>query len=204
MENQLPLVKPPEADSSLKIQELSAKAKEIEKNSVNVMEPGQKARRGRPPGSTKKSMGDKPQSSMGLENPKRDTGASPASNEIPTRRIVEPFVTLISKAGGAYAGDKRAEMSPKELNDVADALGLVVDKWMPVLGKDYGAEVLLATTITAYGLRVVAIKKTLEAEAIAIHENPVDTSRPLASQLSIPVEPQPMPAGQYVSQNLSL
>lgn len=203
MENQLPLVKPPEADSKLKIEELSMKAKEIEKNSVNVMEPGQKARRGRPPGSTKKSMGAKPQSSMGAENPMRDTVAAPA-HEIPTRRIVEPFVTLISKAGGAYAGDKRAEMSPKELNDVADALGLVVDKWMPVLGKDYGAEVLLATTITAYGLRVVAIKKTLEAELRAMQENPVDTSRPLASQLSIPVEPQPMPAGQYVAQNLSL
>lgn len=203
MENQLPLVKPPEADSKLKIEELSMKAKEIEKNSVNVMEPGQKARRGRPPGSTKKSMGAKPQSSMGPENPMRDTVAAPA-HEIPTRRIVEPFVTLISKAGGAYAGDKRAEMSPKELNDVADALGLVVDKWMPVLGKDYGAEVLLATTITAYGLRVVAIKKTLEAESRAMQENPVDTSRPLTSQLSIPVEPQPMPAGQYVAQNLSL
>lgn len=183
---------------------LAEKAKMVEKDSPGLMNPGEKSapkKRGRPPGSTKTqnqtasvptSVGTSPQIPQGAE--------------IPTRDIVLPFVKLTSKACGAYVGDKRAEMNVEELEAVARALGLVADKWMPVLGKDYGPELLLATTLGTYGMRVVAMKKILDMEKEAMKTAPPmpkDSNEPLAKSLAFPSELKPM-EGPYTAQNLSV
>lgn len=198
-----------ETKSENKISNLVEKAKDAEKSTVGIMEPQPPKRgRGRPPGAAnKKSM-----SGPGAENRMHDghvIGSSSASgpDAIPTRKIVEPFVKLISKGAGAYAGDKRAEMNHQELEDMAQALGMVCDKWMPVLSKDFGPEVLLATTFSAYGVRVYALKKVLEEERKALRNIPTpDPSKPLAESLNFPTgAPEMMNQGSpYMAQNLNL
>lgn len=185
------------------LSDLAEKAKLVEKDSPGLMNPGEKAapkKRGRPLGSTKtQTQSATVPTSVGSSD-------QPIQNQIATREIVLPFVKLTSKACGAYVGDKRAEMNHEELEAVARALGLVADKWMPVLGKDYGPEVLLATTLGAYGMRVVAMKKILDAEKEAMKTAPAmpkDENAPLAKSLSFPSELKSMD-GPYTAQNLSI
>lgn len=178
--------------ADVKIAELAEKAKIAEKESVSLMEPGAKRTRGRPKGSVK-SPQNMPKTDSPITNQAQPSGVSGSpAGQIASSRLAEPFVRLLSKGGAAYAGDSRAEMSPQELHDVADALGLVLDKWMPLLSKDYGAEVLLVTAISSYGIRVVAIKKSIDAEKKAREEfqkqagKPVDLKKPISDQLFIP------------------
>ena len=184
---------------------LAEKAKMVEKESPGLMNPGEKSapkKRGRPPGSTKTQT---PQAT-GPTSVGSSLQPPPQAHDIPTRDIVLPFVKLTSKACGAYVGDKRAEMNPEELESVARALGLVADKWMPVLGKDYGPELLLATTLGSYGMRVVAMKKILDMEKEALKTAPPmpkDSNEPLAKSLAFPSELKSMD-GPYTAQNLSI
>ena len=110
----------------------------------------------------------------------------------------------MSKAAGAYVGDKRAEMSIQELEDMSQALALVADKWMPVLSKDYGPEMLLATTLTSYGIRVVTLKKILEEEKKALQAFKPEAGKKASESLQFPTEVKMMDAAPYVAQNLSL
>lgn len=179
-----------------KISELADKAKVAESQSVNLMEPGSKVKRGR---------GRPPKSESPVQPAKaRDTHHPTSSDQIPTRKIVEPFARLMSKAAGAYVGDKRAEMSIQELEDMSQALALVADKWMPVLSKDYGPEMLLATTLTSYGIRVVTLKKILEEEKKALQAFKPEAGKKASESLQFPTEVKMMDAAPYVAQNLSL
>lgn len=178
-----------------KISELVEKSRVAENQSVNLMEPGSKLKRGR---------GRPPKSESQAQEPKPSPQPQLKSQEIPTRKIVEPFARLMSKAAGAYVGDKRAEMSTQELEDLSQALALVADKWMPVLSKDYGPEMLLATTITSYGIRVVTLKKILEEERKAQAMFKPEPGKKASDSLAFPTEPKPMPSEPYLAQNLSL
>lgn len=178
-----------------KISELAEKAKVAENQSVNLMEPGSKVKRGR----------GRPPKSEGLSaSPQSKTQQVSMPDQIPTRKIVEPFAKLMSKAAGAYVGDKRAEMSIQELEDMSQALALVADKWMPVLSKDYGPEMLLATTLTSYGIRVVTLKKILEEEKKAHQAFKPEAGKKASESLQFPTDVKMMDAAPYVAQNLSL
>lgn len=184
----------PVVGENSKISELAEKAKIAESQNVNLMEPGQKAKkRGRPP----KSETEKKQT------PQVSSAAPSVNHSIPTKKIVEPFALLMSKAAGAYVGDKRAEMSVKELEDVSQALALVADKWMPTISKDYGPEMLLITTITSYGVRVVTLKKILEEERKAQLAFKPEAGKKPSESLAFPTDLKPADQG-YISQNLGL
>lgn len=177
-----------------KIAELGMKAAVAEKTAVNLMDPGQKKKRGRPPGTAKKNDqtgGTTTSTSAGVVGASESGGTNAA--HISSARIAEPLVKMISKAGGAYVGDKRAEMTASELNDVAESLGLVMDKWMPVISKDFGAEFLLVSAFTAYGIRIAAMKKVLDEDRKRVQDfaKPIDPDKPMASQLAIHPELQP-------------
>jgi len=183
---------------SPKISELVEKAKLAESDSTNLMEPGSKIKRGRgrPPKSESK---DKP-----TEPKQPHLQAVPKADQIATREIVLPLVKLTSKAAGAYVGDKRGEMTSEELEAAARALSLVADKWMPLLGSQYGPEVLLATTLGAYGMRVVALKKVLDEEKKAIQAFKPEPGKKASDTLAFPQEPKAMASEPYLAQNLSL
>ena len=192
-----------------KIAELSQKASIAEKSAVDLMEPGQKKKRGRPPG-TKKSASDTPQKSSmhSFSSVDAPNATSTAANSISSARLAEPFVKLVSKAGAGYVGDKRAEMTAQEMNDIAETLGLVMDKWMPMISKDFGAEFLLVSTFSMYGVRIMAMKKVLDEEKkvqkqfekTLIKDDP---EKPLASQLAINPDLKPQ-TGLYVSPTIGI
>lgn len=182
---------------SPKISELVEKAKLAENESVNLMEPGSKIKRGR--GRPPKAQADSTQ-----KPEQKPLTSQPRADQIPTRKIVEPFARLMSKAAGAYVGDKRAEMSVQELDDLSQALAMVADKWMPVLSKDYGPEMLLATTITSYGIRVVTLKKILDEERKAVQAFKPEPGKKPSDTLAFPQEPKTMASEPYLAQNLSL
>lgn len=177
------------------ISKLVEKAREAETQTVNLMEPGSKIKRGR--GRPPKT--DTTPKDLSPKNPPKQ-----APDQIQTREIVLPLVKLTSKAAGAYVGDKRAEMNHEELEAAARALGLVADKWMPLMGQQYGPEVLLLTTLGAYGMRVVALKAVLEEEKKAINTFKPDLSKKPSDSLAFPTEPKPMASEPYLAQNLSL
>ena len=184
----------------LKIKEIAEKARDVEKTVGGPMSPGEKKRgRGRPP----KATPDRSQATPGVATPGAAPGAATPGQMISSKRIAEPFVKLVSKAGGVYAGDARAEMTPKELEDVAESLGLVLDKWMPLISSNYGPELLLATTMGAYGLRVMAIKKVLEQEK-ALAKEKLDFSKPLSEQIGLKQDLPTQAPGQYDSPSLSV
>lgn len=192
-----------------KIAELSQKAKIAEASSVNLMEPGQKPKRGRPPGSKTKNtngpIATSPTQAVGAQNVNHSDSTS---QSISSARIAEPFVKLVSKAGAGYVGDKRAEMTAQELNDVAESLGMVMDKWMPLISKDFGAEFLLVSSFTAYGVRIMAMKKVLDDEKKQRQEFEKqvikdDPDKPIASQLAINPDLKPQ-NGFYMSPTIGI
>jgi len=184
----------------LKLKEIAEKAKESEKQvGGGIMTPGSKQKRG--PGRPPKA---KPTDSKPVDKP-ADAGAEvrPQAQGISSKRIAEPVVKLASKAAGAYVGDTRAEMTSKELDDVAESLGLVLEKWMPLLSSNYGPEVLLVTTLGAYGVRVMALKRAVEESKKVDREN-LDFSKPISEQIGIKSDLPTQAPGQYISPSLSV
>ena len=190
-----------------KISELSQKAKVAELNSVNLMEPGQKPRRGRPPGSAKKAQSSSDQAQPASDQKSREDIKPQAQGQISSSEIARPMVMMISKAAGSYCGDKRAEMTAQESDDMSKCFGLVLDKWMPTVAKDFGPELLLFMTVSTYSARVVALKKVLEEDRKrAQHfEKKLDPEKPMASQLAISSELKPMVGSEiYISPSIGL
>lgn len=186
-----------------KLSELAEKAKATEATQVNMMEPGQK-RRGRPPGSTKKTD----TASAAPTATTHHSPQGPSSVNVSSAQIAKPLVLMISKGAGAYVGDKRAEMSVQEMSDVADCFGHVLDKWMPTVAKDFGPELLLAMTLSTYTARVIALKKVLEEDKKKLKEfeKQIDESKgsqPLASQLAINPDLK-MQTGLYISPTIGV
>ena len=187
-----------------KIAELSQKAKIAEQSSVNLMEPGQKPRRGRPPGSSKKASTDK----ASPIQPSQDTTPSVSqAPQIQSSEIARPMVMMLSRAAGSYCGDSRAEMTKQESEDMSKCFGLVLDKWMPTVAKDYGPELLLFMTVSTYSARVIALKKVLDEDRKTVQkfEKTIDPEKPMASQLAIHSELKPMVKTEtYISPSIGL
>lgn len=148
-----------------KLDSLANQAASDESAGVGFMTPGTKAKKGpgRPKGTTKTpKTGAPPSSSQGSQ-------ATPGTSQpqagvdviqtVPTQKIVEPFVKLISRVGVGISGDPRAAMSPDEIKEISWSMGLVVDKWAPLFMTQYSAEMALVMTMGVWGSRVYALKQ---------------------------------------------
>lgn len=77
--------------------------------------------------------------------------------DIPSQVICYPIVKVISVAGVAIAKDQRAAITSSEADDLARAMGMVMDKWMPDAMAKWGPEVMLGLSLGQYGLRIYAL-----------------------------------------------
>lgn len=137
------------------------KAKVSEQNSSSsFMEPEIKE--------TKKKVGrPKKSDSIKKENPSAEQKQDPAFN-IPTKIICYPLVKGVSVVGYNYVKHPQAALTSQEIDDMAQALAMVIDKYAPEALNKYGPEIMLATSLGTYGLRLYALKKVLlEKEAKA-------------------------------------
>ena len=146
-------------------EQIIEKAKESEAVGASAfMNPEPKKAKGKP-GRPKGSSGS---SSIGkTSEPKKeereDKKAEPKF-EIPTKVLCYPIVKGISVGGVYYTNNPRAAMTPDEAEAMAQALGMVLDKYMPDAMKNFGPEMALAFSLGQYGIRLYAIKKVMEAE----------------------------------------
>lgn len=88
----------------------------------------------------------------------------PTAPQFETKKIVEPLVKLISSAGVELAGDESVRMSPEEIGAGAEALGMLIDKWMPTVGSQYGPEFACVMIFGQWGMRVYQVKREKEKE----------------------------------------
>lgn len=79
--------------------------------------------------------------------------------DIPSQVICYPLVKIVSVTGVAVAKDSRAAITPAEAEDMAKAMGMVMDKWMPDAMAKWGPEVMLGLSLGQYSLRVYALAK---------------------------------------------
>lgn len=146
-----------------KIATLAGQAKAVESEGAGFMQPGLKKKRGRP----RKTPGEQKAEALGLGQPAapglNGSGAS-APPPIPSKKIAEPAVKLLSKLGAGVAGHPKAEMTTDELEAISEACGMVLDKWMPVVAGQYGPELFLTMALASWGTRVYAIRKVVEQE----------------------------------------
>lgn len=157
------------------LDQLSTNAKISEKSSAPFMQPEIKetAKKGRPPLTDEekkrraeeqktKAKAGKSQAAGPQVGPQ--PGPAPTGPSIPTSLIMKPVAQFVSTLGVGYVGDPRAGMTPDELENVATALGLVLDKYAPMLFDKYAAECMLAIALGQYSLRIIAMKKALDLE----------------------------------------
>lgn len=140
------------------------KAKVSEQNSSSsFMEPEIKE--------TKKKVGRPKKSDKGSldnENPKKSESKENPAFNIPTKIICYPLVKGVSVVGYNYVKHPQAALTSQEIDDMAQALAMVIDKYAPEALNKYGPEIMLATSLGTYGLRLYALKKVLlEKEAKA-------------------------------------
>lgn len=151
------------------------KAKISEQNSSSsFMEPEIKE--------TKKKVGrPKKSESFKKENADKDESKkeNPAFN-IPTKIICYPLVKGVSVVGYNYVKHPQAALTSQEIDDMAQALAMVIDKYAPEALNKYGPEIMLATSLGTYGLRLYALKKALlEREA---KSKPQENNQPRPSE----------------------
>lgn len=79
--------------------------------------------------------------------------------DIPSQVICYPLVKIVSVTGVAIAKDQRAAITSSEAEDMAKAMGMVMDKWMPDAMAKWGPEVMLGLSLGQYSLRVFALAK---------------------------------------------
>lgn len=168
-----------ELNQSPELSQLAQKASVDEKETVPFMEPGQKVKR--PRGRPKKSNVENP---VDKSTPTASPQAPPAQAHIPTIQLVRPFTAIVSKGAVAYAGTPQVAMSVEEAEAIAQAMSLVIDKYLPDMMSKYGPEAMLVMALGAYGARVYATKvrvddakRKLEAAKISpeIEKNPLES-----------------------------
>lgn len=140
------------------------KAKVSEQNSSSsFMEPEIKE--------TKKKVGRPKKTDKGSldnESPKKSESKENPAFNIPTKIICYPLVKGVSVVGYNYVKHPQAALTSQEIDDMAQALAMVIDKYAPEALNKYGPEIMLATSLGTYGLRLYALKKVLlEKEAKA-------------------------------------
>lgn len=138
-----------------KLDDLKSKAAEQE-SQMGSLDPGSKLgpkkSPGRPKGSTKKKESEEIKAS-----PKE-----PEEPQVPTPVILKPILNVFSKGVIApWVGDPRAAMTNEELEGASQALGMVVDKYLPNVLNKYGPEFMCIMVFGQYGLRCYAMKRVL-------------------------------------------
>lgn len=141
------------------LENLAGEVKSLE-GEKTLMQPGIKAKekrgRGRPRKESGPSMSPPPQA---------DTmSPQPQVVQLPTKDIVKPVFQIISTWAGRAVKDKKAEMMPEEMDAITTASAMVLDKWAPLLVGSFGAEIMLVTVLSTWGMRVYAIHSTNEQE----------------------------------------
>lgn len=120
-----------------------------------------KGKRGRPPGSKSEKR-----SSL-KDGPVKEPGAAPGPEKtafsIPSSVLCIPLVKGVSVAAVAYTRDSRSAMLADEAEAMANAMGMVMDKWMPDMVAKWGPELALGICASQYGLRLYALKKQRDA-----------------------------------------
>lgn len=140
-----------------KLQSLAQEARMHEGDAKAFMQPEPpKAKRGRPRKRDESGMNSDPK----IASPPPPNMPPP----IPTAKIVKPLVHVVSRLGEGYAGHPAAAMKPEELEAISESLGLVLDKWMPTIAGQFGAELMLGVALGQYGLRIMAVRKYVEDE----------------------------------------
>jgi len=172
-----------------KLTDLIDKAKESEeRGQSSFMNPGDKpkAKRGRKP-KPKEAPGTKAESGAKSEQDR-------TSSKIDTKFFCLPITGAMSSVAVGYTKDPRAAMTQSEAMSMAEAMGLVLDKYLPDLLSNYGPEFMLCTALSQWGIRLMAIKK-LQAEAAKNRqESPLKEARPVDEvKNNLDREPTPVP-----------
>lgn len=163
-----------------------AKISEAEGQSAFMNPEPKKAKKG--PGRPKKENSEKSETKP--HEPKKQTEQK--GPMIETKALCYPLVKGVSVIGVSYTGDPRAALSAQEADQMAEAMGLIFDKYMPDMMQNWGAEAALVMAFGQYGLRLYAIKKLQQ-----------ETQRPQPTQQKQPefqqeikndlvIDPQPM------------
>lgn len=113
------------------------------------------------------------------ESPKKTEEKSGPKINIPTKTLMYPAVKMISMGGVSFTGDARAAVTSDEADAMAEALGMLADKWMPDLMASWGPEAMCALVFAQYGTRLYAIKK-LQEEKLRQTATPTPQARPQA------------------------
>lgn len=162
-----------------------AKISESEGQSAFMNPEPKRAKKG--PGRPKKEFSEKSESKQ--SEPKKQESKGPM---IETKALCYPLVKGISVMGVSYTNDPRAALTSQEADQMAEAMGLIFDKYLPNVMSDWGAEAAIIMAFGQYGLRLYAIKK-LQEESKKQQPQP---QRPAEFQQEVKnelvVEPQPM------------
>lgn len=149
--------------------EIKSSAQANEAEQAPFMTPGTKRGRGRPPGSRKRDQAttgktDKTSGGGTTQGVDPSPQAPNMPPPIPTAKIVRPLVGVLSRLGEGYVDHPKAAMTPEEMEAICESMGLVLDKWMPLVAGQFGAELMLGVALGQYSLRIMAMRKYLDAE----------------------------------------
>lgn len=128
-----------------------AKISESEGQSAFMNPEPKKAKKG--PGRPKKENSEK------TEQKTETKKAESKGPMIETKALCYPLVKGVSVMGVSYTNDPRAALTAQEADQMAEAMGLIFDKYMPDMMQNWGAEAALIMAFGQYGLRLYAIKK---------------------------------------------
>ena len=142
-------------DKNTKVEDLAREAAQLENDGAKFMNPGEKRKRGRPAGSTKKKTEAGP--TAGPQPPQEPQG-------MPTKDMVKPYIQLLSSTMGKVLDDSKAEMSEVELEAITNSTAAMCDKYLPIIAGQYAIELMWFTTVMVYGARVYVIRSEKIAE----------------------------------------
>lgn len=155
-------------DQTKKLSSLAHEASKVEGES-GFMKPGEKKKNkgGRPPLSAEEKARREQEKHFKKQETKT-AGPDPipgpdqsqaSAAHIPSHLIAKPFCHAISSLAVTWTDDPRATATPDELEAMAQAMGMLLDKYMPTLASQYGAEMAFVLIFGQYGLRVAGLKK---------------------------------------------
>lgn len=155
-------------DETKKLSSLAHQASQVEGES-GFMKPGEKKKNkgGRPPLSAEEKARREQEKHFKKQETKQSSGPGPmpgqdqtqSSANIPSHLIAKPFCHAISSLAVTWTDDPRATATPDELEAMAQAMGMLLDKYMPTLASQYGPEMAFVLIFGQYGLRVAGLKK---------------------------------------------
>lgn len=141
-----------------KLKNMKEQVKSIEGESKGFMEPEppkEKKSRGRPKGSTENKKKEP-------QEQKAEASQAQEQMTIPTAMITMPIAKSISVLGESYCKHSMARMTDQELESFSMALGLVMDKYLPDVGSQFGPEMVLVMVSGQYMIRLVQLKKAIQ------------------------------------------